>query len=192
MRSAQVGSDKKLRHELHPELGYFWPSPTLRRSARLGAIGAGVGAAVAAFALVALTLAPGTDGEINLVGTADAAVQTEQPVSSIAATITPTPCEQQTWPYIESKCMAGAAANRTVRVLPPDAPPQTDLRATAGASTAAAAKQKRAQATASSEKQKAPDRAARRNDVQDVPERAYAKQYPSRRSQPQRREWHSW
>lgn len=183
--------------ELHPEFGFFWPSLVLRRNARLGLTGAAVGAAFAAAAIVALTVTPGSDSDIALVGAADAAVPS-QPSSGSGAGAGSTaraaqPCDQQTWPYIESKCLPRSGTQKTVRVLPPDAPSQTELVATKGAAAANAAKIKGGQ-SASSDKQRAQDsRTRQRNrDAEDVPERAYATPYQGRRIQPQRREWHSW
>jgi hypothetical protein len=202
MRSAQGvhrGVHPGLHQELHPEFGYFWPSLALRRHARLGLIGAAIGAAFAAGTLVVLTAKPAAEMEIGLVSSADAAVPNEAVTQSAGAARAVKPCEQQTWPYIENKCLPRSGAQRSVRVLPPDAPPQTDLVANAGAN-AHAAKTKRTQTTASSDKQRAQDRAQdsrtrqrNRDAAEDVPERAYATPQPSRRIQPQRREWHwSW
>jgi hypothetical protein len=209
MRSAQGlhrGLHPGLHQELHPEFGYFWPSLALRRHARLGLIGAAIGAAFAAGTLVILTAKPEAEREIGLVSSADAAVPDEAVTHSAGAARAVKPCEQQTWPYIENKCLprsgAQPGAQRSVRVLPPDAPPQTDLVANAGAN-AHAAKTKRTQTTASSDKQRVQDRVQdkaqdsrtrqRSRDAEDVPERAYATPQPSRRIQPQRREWHwSW
>jgi hypothetical protein len=194
-QSLHRGLHPSLRRELHPEFGYFSPSPALRRHVRLGLIGAAIGAAFAAGALIVTTSRPAADMEIGLVSSADAAVPDEAVTQSTAAARAPLPCEQQTWPYIESKCMSRSGAQRTVRVLPPDAPPQRELVATAGAN-ANAAKTKRTQTTASSERQKAQDRtqesrARQRNrNTEDLPERAYATPEPGRSIQPQRREWH--
>jgi hypothetical protein len=198
MRSAQSlhrGLHPGLRQELHPEFGYFSPSPALRNHARLGLIGAAIGAAFAAAALIVMTSRPAAELEIGLVSSADAAVPDEAVTHSASAVRAPLPCEQQTWPYIESKCMSRSGTQRTVRVLPPDAPPQRELVATAGAN-ANAAKTKRTQTTASSERQKAQDRTQesrtrqRNRNAEDIPERAYATPQPSRTIQPQRREWH--
>lgn len=194
--------------ELHPEFGYFRPSQSIHRHARLGLIGAGIGAALAAVTLVALTAGPAKDVEISLVGSADAAVTKEsnqpssnQPLSISTSSISSSTgtsavrtvkCEEQTWPYIESKCLS-RPANQTVRLLPHDAPRQTELVATHGASAANAAKIKRGHPTVTSEKQQPQkNRARQRNrNVEDVPERAYATPYRGRRIQPQRREWQS-
>ncbi len=190
--------------ELHPEFGYFRPSASVHRHARLGLIGAGIGAALAAVALVALTAGPAKDMEISLVGSADAAVTQESNrsssnlTSSISSSTGTAPavrtvkCQEQTWPYIESKCLS-RPGNQTVRLLPHDAPRQTELVATHGASAANAAKIKRGHSTATSEKQRPQEnRARQRNrDLEDIPERAYAAPYQGRRVQPQRREWHS-
>jgi hypothetical protein len=148
--------------ELHPEFGYLCPTIGMRRTARVALASMAVGMVLGAAGVLALSPRAERDGQILdptfafapsepagplAVGkqptltpagtTGQAMVGSEKPSSPAANK----PCTEQTWPYLDAKCLKGnTSAVRDVRVLPADAaePAAGETSATPGTAAAAA------------------------------------------------------
>jgi hypothetical protein len=118
--------------EFHPEFGFLAPSPQVRRVIRTAAIAALIGAVfggAGVFALGARSERAGGPAEPGL-----AVAQTAEDISTVGGplvlashnasepVVSAKPCKEQTWPYLDRKCLTGIVTRwRHVRVLPPDA-----------------------------------------------------------------------
>jgi len=119
--------------EFHPEFGFLAPSPQLRRLMRIALVAGVVGATLGGAAVLAVgrqsdVAEPGARVEPTLT-----VAQTSQdeiaPGSEFTLASNPVPepaaaakpCNEQTWPYLDRKCLTGITTRwRHVRVLPPD------------------------------------------------------------------------
>jgi hypothetical protein len=129
--------------EFHPEFGYFWPAAHTRRIVRIGLASTAFGALFGAIAVLAMT--PRPDPDLARAETASAAAPVEGRVDVAASTAASNPtvempapaaaqpsaapvktCKEQTWPYLDGKCLNGAPRKRQqVRVLRPEEPAQS-------------------------------------------------------------------
>jgi hypothetical protein len=180
--------------EIHPEFGYFCPSPDFRRRARLVLLTAGIGAIFGAAGVLALAprADPAHGPEAALAAAALAAPAPEPsslgsesapPTTGTVATPTATAsaksCKEQTWPYLDDKCLSGKLRRwHHVRVLPPDAPAQS---ASSSVDTASTITQPESTNAASKKPEKSrPRRAKTRNrdrDYESDARSAYATRY---------------
>jgi hypothetical protein len=127
--------------EFHPEFGFLVPSPELRRVIRITVVAALIGAVFGGAGVFALTARPQDRGpapaeptfaiaqtvEVRPAGGGEArptagsefaVASNRSPQPSVAAK----PCNEQTWPYLDRKCLTGVVTRwRHVHVLPPDA-----------------------------------------------------------------------
>ena len=129
--------------EFHPEFGYIWPAAHTRRVVRVGLMSTAFGLLFGAIAVLAMT--PRADPDVGRAATALSAVPVDEPATVGAATsaapvapvetATPTvaakqpaakSCKEQTWPYLEGKCLNNTTRKRQpVRVLKPETPAQS-------------------------------------------------------------------
>jgi hypothetical protein len=132
--------------EFHPEFGYFWPAAHTRRVVRLGIATTAFGALFGAIAVLAMT--PRPDPDLMRAETALMAAPADNPATTeasaptavaaapmpaeaapqpVAAPPAPAkPCNEQTWPYLDSKCLNGTPPKRPhVRIFRPEAPAQS-------------------------------------------------------------------
>lgn len=166
-----------LGEDFHPEFGYFCPSPAIRRRVRQGLIAAAAGAVCAGvLVLVVMPRSAESDTALTLVTGDESAGAPNSPQSDAAPArvAASKPCREQTWPYLESKCLSGKTQHpRQVRLLPPNAPAkpaitQSSVFAAAEKAPAAAKKLRRTQRAYD-------DGRNRRSD--DIAARAYATPY---------------
>jgi hypothetical protein len=129
--------------EFHPEFGYIWPAAHTRRLVRVGLMSTAFGLLFGAIAVLAMTSRADPDG--GRAATALSAVAVEEPATvgattsaaPVAPVETATPilaakqptavtCKEQTWPYLEGKCLSNTTRKRQpVRVLKPETPAQS-------------------------------------------------------------------
>jgi hypothetical protein len=135
--------------ELHPEFGYIWPAAHTRRMVRVGLMSTAFGLLFGAIAVLAMS--PRADPDPARAATALSAVPADEPATvgattsavpaipvetampSVTAALPKQPtatagksCKEQTWPYLEGKCLNNATRKRQpVRVLKPEAPAQS-------------------------------------------------------------------
>jgi hypothetical protein len=144
--------------EFHPEFGYLWPAAHTRRMMRIGLLATAFGAMVGAIAAIGMTHRPDPDAQRaqtalavetpSTVGaapatTAAAAVKAVTPpitTAPNAAAVAPPPaatsCKEQTWPYLDGKCIKNSTRKRQqVRVLKPETPAQSAPAEAAGTTT---------------------------------------------------------
>jgi hypothetical protein len=206
---------RSVSREFHPEFGYFWPATHTRRIVRIGLAAAAFGALFGAIAVLAMTPRVDTDvarAETVLMATAaesPAAVQTPAPeaigaTGAPAAAQTPAaaakPCKEQTWPYLDRKCLNGTSPKHPqVRVFRPETPaksaPTHTVAVTPSDVTAAAHMSEPPVAQTPKQRQKTATRQRTRRDSREVdgrgryadPRSAYASPYD--RAPPPRRDW---
>jgi hypothetical protein len=132
--------------EFHPEFGYFWPAAHTRRIVRIGLASMAFGVVFGGIAVLAMT--PRPDPDLMRAETALLAAPADNPVAVEAPAPTPVaaglipgaeapqplaasaapakPCNEQTWPYLDSKCLNGTPPKRQhVRIFRPEAPAQS-------------------------------------------------------------------
>lgn len=128
--------------EFHPEFGYIWPAAHNRRLLRIAlastAAGALFGIIVAlvmtsradpdvAHTATALSVAPAPAQDPVIVG--PAAVPTKPvPAAAAESPVITKSCNEQTWPYLDSKCLNNHTPKpQPARILKPEAPTQSAL-----------------------------------------------------------------
>jgi hypothetical protein len=117
--------------EFHPEFGYLVPSPQLRRVMLVALVAALGGALFGGAGVLALNARQDRAVAVDVpaVATAqiaDAAMQPGAGFAPVADIVEPVaasakPCAEQTWPYLDRKCVTGITSRfRHVRMLPPE------------------------------------------------------------------------
>lgn len=210
--------------EFHPEFGYIWPAAQTRRLVRVGLMSTAFGVLFGVIAVLAMS--PRPDPDLARAATALSVVAVDEPTTVRAATsataalaapveTAPSPiaaalptqppaaaaksCKEQTWPYLEGKCLNSTARKRQpLRVLKPEAPAQSAPAQVVPASTpeiTAAAKieeppkaAKKREKTAKTRRQRERSRelADRERGPYGDPRSAYAGPYDSRYETPRR------
>jgi hypothetical protein len=123
--------------QIHPEFGYFCPTPLTRRLVRVGLLAALGGLMLGAVGVVALTHSPPPTTVAQ--GTSESIKNDSDPTVRTAAAETPapagtaTPCAQQAWPFVDRPCMRGSAGWQGGRAVP--APPPRPATAAAPVQT---------------------------------------------------------
>jgi hypothetical protein len=124
--------------EFHPEFGYFWPAAHNRRLVRIALTSTAAGALFGIIAALAMTSRADRDVAPTAAALSVAPAQDPVIVGSVPAQTTPVraaatespvvtkSCNEQTWPYLESKCL-NKETQQPARILKPEAPAQSAL-----------------------------------------------------------------
>jgi hypothetical protein len=126
--------------EFHPEFGYIWPAAHNRRLMRIALTSTAAGALFGV--IVALVMTSRADPDLAQTTTALSAAPTQEqgivgpasaPTTPVSAAAAESPavtksCNEQTWPYLDSKCLNNKTRKpQPARILKPEVPTQSAL-----------------------------------------------------------------